>query len=255
MKNIICAIAKNEENYIRDFCLYHLGIGFDEVHVYDNDPALPLKALLSGIPAVVVHPWKSVADCQMRAYRDCMEHVEYDWCAYVDVDEFITLNGPSDISEFINGLAPNIECVHLFERVYGDGGKVEPEDITVPVYERLTEPSAKYWKVFFKNLIRKGAPGSFPNPHVLGHDAVTANSDGKISTRWRIADVPSAFVEGAAYIRHYKTKTLAEFCTQKLETSRVFVPGENRHLAYFTEVNEMTPEKIQYLNDRGIAYP
>jgi hypothetical protein len=59
-------------------------------------------------------------------------------------------------------------------------------------------------------------------------------------------------VDDIAYIRHYKTKTLSEFCDQKLNTPRVFDPTKKRTIDYFFQVNKKTPEKIAYLKSRGI---
>lgn len=54
------------------------------------------------------------------------------------------------------------------------------------------------------------------------------------------------------YIRHYKTKTLSEFCDQKLNTPRVFNQSEKRTIDYFFRINKKTTEKIAYLKSRGI---
>lgn len=254
MKNIICAIAKNEEKYILDFCKYHLDLGFDEIHVYDNDPEFPLGQIID-IPGVIVHPWadgRSRYAPQMTAYKDCIEKVDYDWCAFIDVDEFITLDGFDNISDFISSFDPSVQCIHLYERVYGDGGKVEPDNPYVPVYDRILEPSKKYSKIYFKNIVNKNASGDFKNPHIFGRDVVTANSDGNITKEFSIQGTPKDFIEGKAYIRHYKTKTLSEFCEQKLGLSRVFAPTKKKTIDYFFKVNEKTPEKIEYLKNKGI---
>ena len=37
MKCAICAIAKNENDYINEWCKYHLNLGFDEIYIFDNN--------------------------------------------------------------------------------------------------------------------------------------------------------------------------------------------------------------------------
>ena len=37
MINVICAIAKNENDYINDWVNWHLNLGFDRIYLYDNN--------------------------------------------------------------------------------------------------------------------------------------------------------------------------------------------------------------------------
>ena len=37
MTYAICAIAKNENNYINDWVNWHINIGFDHIYLYDNN--------------------------------------------------------------------------------------------------------------------------------------------------------------------------------------------------------------------------
>jgi hypothetical protein len=255
MRLIVCAIAKYEDNYIRDFCNYHLNLGFDEIHVYDNSSESQLSSILSDIPQVVIHPWvkqKYIHSPQMDAYHDCIDNVEYDWCAFIDVDEFITLNGFTNISDFLKTFNQDVQCIHLYEEIYGDGGKIIPDDISLPVYNRILKPSRKYIFSYTKNIVKKDAIGKFKNPHLYDKDLPAVNSHGINETGKFFRSSRKKIVDDKAYIRHYKTKTLSEFCDQKLNTPRVFDPTKKRTIDYFFQVNKKTPEKIAYLKSRGI---
>lgn len=37
MKTCICLIAKDEDNYIKEWSEYHLKLGFDDIFVFQND--------------------------------------------------------------------------------------------------------------------------------------------------------------------------------------------------------------------------
>ena len=37
MKSVIFTLAKYESQYIEDFVVYHLGIGFSHIYIYDNE--------------------------------------------------------------------------------------------------------------------------------------------------------------------------------------------------------------------------
>lgn len=235
MKTIICAIAKNEDNYIKDFCEYHLGLGFDEIHIYDNGTEIPLKD-----DRIIVHPFREIdSKCpQMAAYSDMFSNTDADWCAFIDIDEFITLNRYTSISEFILSLPIGTSAIKLGNITFGDGGQITPEDISIPVYERITKTSYKKQHVSYKYILKLSKKWKMVSPHRIIDDE---NSKQEIY-------VPNR----ECYIRHYKTKTLSEFCDQKLNTPRVFDQAKKRTIDYFFQVNEKTPEKIAYLKSRGI---
>ena len=37
MRVVVCAMAKNEHLYIKDWVNHYLRIGFDKIYIYDND--------------------------------------------------------------------------------------------------------------------------------------------------------------------------------------------------------------------------
>lgn len=236
MKTIICAIAKNEDNYIKDFCEYHLGFGFDEIHIYDNGTEIQLKD-----DRIIVHPFRKIdLKCpQMAAYSDMLSNTDADWCAFIDIDEFITLNGYISISEFISSLPSNTAAIKLGNVTYGDGGLIVPKDISIPVYERITECSYKKQHMAYKYILKTDKKWKMESPHHIF--AFDKNSE-------PVINMPNM----DCYIRHYKTKTLSEFCDQKLNTPRVFDQTKMRNINYYFQVNKKTPEKIAYLKSRGI---
>ncbi|WP_368044404.1 glycosyltransferase family 2 protein, partial [uncultured Desulfovibrio sp.] len=42
----VCLIAKDEEYYLKEWCEYHLRIGFDSIIIYDNGSKIPIKKFL-----------------------------------------------------------------------------------------------------------------------------------------------------------------------------------------------------------------
>jgi hypothetical protein len=232
MKAVICAIAKNEAKYIKDFCEYHLNLGFDEIHIYDNGTDVPFKN-----DKVIVHPFRDVKNNspQYSAYYDMMKTVSFDWCAFIDVDEFITLNGKSDVHEFLSSVDGG--CAKMLELIYGDDDVIVPQNLDVPVYQRFTKVVKKGIRCY-KYFVKKNDNVFLLNPHtILTRD----------KSELKVYD---AKVD--CFIRHYKTKSLSEFCDQKLNTPRVANQKERRTLDYFFQVNKKTPEKIAYLKSRGI---
>lgn len=253
MKTVICAIAKNEDKYISDFCKYHLALGFDEIHIYDNGTEIPYQN-----EKIIVHPFRNVhSKCpQLAAYNNFLKTVDYDWAVFIDIDEFITLDGHENIKEYLSNFAENVDSIRLYEKVYGDGGNITDDNLDIPVYERINEQSRYVKGAWGKSLIRKHEDWRIVNPHkfVRKVPLTDAYSNGHISSYRTLsrALIPSEIVYDKCYIRHYKTKTLSEFCDQKLNTPRVFDQTKKRTLDYFFQINEKTPEKIAYLKSRGI---
>lgn len=56
------------------------------------------------------------------------------------------------------------------------------------------------------------------------------------------------------FINHFMTKTLSEFITQKLNRGDAVKKDRKIDLSYYFEINERTPEKIEYLRKIGVSY-
>ena len=248
---VICAIAKNEEAYLREWIDYHLRLGFEKIYLYDNNdvesPALEdlLGDYISANQLEIVDV-RGKRGYQMRAYREfCREHFfDVSWCAFIDVDEFITLQPPyTTIQEFLNDVAAHgFREVFLNWEIYGDNGLLynSPE----PVLERFTKPvEGCYLPLFIKSIARIQDVVYFSTPH-FGYCA------GRICrSDFRLVRHPRNNMEEPiyqnAFIRHYFTKTLEEFLLNKLKRgcsmgSKTYFTDR---LKDFYQINDRTPEK------------
>ncbi|MDR1946666.1 MAG: glycosyltransferase family 92 protein [Desulfovibrio sp.] len=84
----ICAIAKDEDPYIVEWAEYHLSIGFEHIHVYDNGSARPVRDILreymdAGLVTVVDFPVE--VEQQPAAYADCLAAygAGTEWMAFI----------------------------------------------------------------------------------------------------------------------------------------------------------------------------
>jgi hypothetical protein len=144
----LCAIAKAEDPYIEEWVTYHLLIGFEQIHIYDNNDydvnpgsGNITKGLREKYPnKVYVHPFPGHKPRPLvNAFMEFAYHHHNDdvFTAFLDVDEFLVLG-------------PHI-CVHDMLRMYayegrkslglgwiffGSNGHKEYEDR--PVTERFT---------------------------------------------------------------------------------------------------------------------
>lgn len=91
----VVAVARNEQDHIAEWVLYHLEIGFDSIIVYDNSSTDATREILTSLARrenvkILDWPYRD-ANYQMRAYNAAVEDFgpKFDWMAFIDVDEFI----------------------------------------------------------------------------------------------------------------------------------------------------------------------
>jgi hypothetical protein len=108
----IVATARNEGVYLIEWIAYHLQLGFEKIFLYTNnnqDGSLELlKALHSSDYITLIESdVGSGGNAQVKAYTHALmanaEVNQYEWCAFIDVDEFISFDQFKfkDFSDFL----------------------------------------------------------------------------------------------------------------------------------------------------------
>lgn len=270
---IIVMICKNESRYLKEFVDYHLQLGFDRIVIGDNNDVdgeryetLLADYINKGQAQIV--DLRGKEGFQKIFYNNLSHYgITYEWAAFIDTDEFITFSEvgkkifQNNIKNFLHS-RDYVKAYKLNWRIYGDNGRVFYEDKSV--IERFPEPLPEKVTFHYK----------FPeNSHVksiLRHDVVvnfTNNPHGinECGDYYTPKGVP---VEGGAfnfnleydilYVRHYYTKSLEEWCTNKLGRSYADYLRSSKVDYYplkdFFIYNEYTPEKAKWLEDNGYKY-
>jgi hypothetical protein len=251
MNIVICVIAKNENRYIKNFCDYHLSLGFDHIYIFDNNDIPEIHNVIQNSSKITVQPFKTNIYTQKILYNTFIKNYDYDWCAFIDVDEFITLNQHKDIHDFINTFDDSVGGIKLFEQVYGDDNLIYPVDINIPVYNRIKTISTKYPKYFCKMFIRKNKKAMCLNAHYFYIDKYkTVFCDNTVEPNLdKLHYKSDEIIDSVAYIRHYRTKTCSEFCEQKLGLTRVSCTNYTKSKDYYFMTNEYTEEKDKFIDE------
>jgi len=268
LKVVICAIAKMENDYINDWCRYHFDLGFDEIYIYDNNDEdyEPIENRIDNDIISKVHIIKipGKRDIQMPSYNIFIKenYLNYDWCAFIDIDEFIVLKKWKNIKQFLlEKHFQDVDAIKFQWHIYGDDNEIK-QDTSIPIYKRIkNEIFSEFRKNFYK-IILKGNKKYFMIVHyALNMDKSFCNEvdiDGNHFTYRRFSQhhiVPKRYED--AYIAHYMTKTLDEFLNQKFK--RIEHLGVNGLLAnedpyerfkYYFSVNEITSEKLAYIKEK-----
>ncbi len=141
----VCAIAKDEGPYFKEWIEWHRSRGVDKFYIYDNESTDCTRAVLeeyvrAGLVEYIPFPGYRR---QLAAYDDCLRRHRFDarWIAFIDLDEFIVPVKDRTIPEFLRRFEafPAVEINWL---VYGSGGaKKRLPGTMMERFRRHSQPS------------------------------------------------------------------------------------------------------------------
>jgi hypothetical protein len=260
MMNAICAIAKNENEYIREWVEHHLNLGFDKIYLWDNND-LKGERFESVINDYIQNEKVIILDCRDKRYFQREAYTQFyrsysaafDWCAFIDIDEFICLNVYKNIRDYLSArIFQNYYAIRLNWVVFGDDGKIDKESGNV--MDRFTQPSAKVKKLEGKSIIR----GNLTN--LLFNSAHYARFQ-NIKTPIKQCDNAGnplndkntfkfeALNTEQCFIKHYQTKSLEEYCSNKLFKKQANLKDIRFTIDYYFNINEKTDKKKKFIDD------
>lgn len=270
---IIVMICKNESRYLREFIDYHLGIGFDRIVIADNNDldGERYETLLSDyINAFKVQliDLRGKQGMQKIFYNN-LKHwgISYKWAAFIDTDEFITFSEVAkklfgnNIKNFLNS-RDYVPAYKLNWRIYGDNGNILYEG--KPVIERFPEPLAADVRFHYnfpenyhcKSILSSAVKVNFTdNPHGINELHNYYSPNGSLAGAGPFNE---ALDYSMLYVRHYYTKSLQEWCENKLGRSYAdYLRSDSIDyypLKDYFIYNEWTEEKQKFLDEHGYKY-
>lgn len=124
----VCAIAKNEGAYFKEWIEWHKAKGVEKFYIYDNESTDSTKEVLAPYidDGTVTYKYWPGYRRQLAAYDDCLLHYRYatQWLAFIDLDEFIVPLRDSDIPTFLKRFK-QFSSVEINWLIYGSGGQRE----------------------------------------------------------------------------------------------------------------------------------
>lgn len=134
MKITICAIIKNEQRYLEEWIKHNLSIGFTDIHLYEDYGSLPHKDITSKYSNVHLHSYSEVLlsnyvggdkkQMDLFTYFTNTYKSEYDWCAFIDPDEFIRLEEGYSLERLCSEYK-DYNGVMLQQKTYGANGHIK----------------------------------------------------------------------------------------------------------------------------------
>lgn len=207
----MCAIVKDEDQYIPEWVMYHRLVGATHFYLYDNESRVPVSELIKpfdhGDITVVRFPGKAM---QTKAYMDAVDRAKGAsfWLAVMDPDEFLIPVKDKDVIDVLKPFEVNAAlCVNW--QMFGSSGHMsKPPGFQIEAYlKRNVEGSEVNTHV--KSIVRPEFVVRAQNPHSFvytkGMSAVNENG----------TPVPGAFSSPVSVqkikINHYFARTEPEY--------------------------------------------
>ena len=271
-KIALCAIAKNENNYIKEWVDWYRHLGITKIFIYDNNDLdgerfedVIGNYIDEGFVEIIdrrgivktVSTDKDGQTNQGLAYSDCWysHYKEYDWMFFFDIDEYLEIYDKySNLNEFLNDFI-DYDGIRVQWKMYGDNDNLYYENKSL--FKRFkTESNASYDrhvkqilncnKEFDEELLFC-AHGVFNKKfnfvNVIKEPVKNVYMDSSVHT-----DLP-------IYLNHFYCKSTEEFFKRKFNKPSA-VTGINNKRNFnldflknqYFEHNKFTEEKENYIN-------
>jgi len=232
-KVAICAIVKNEGEYLEEWYLHHNRLGINHFFIYDNNSTVPIKNnFLRDRDNVSITFWKDDKHgSQNRAYKHCCEtHSDYDYILFIDIDEFLMFSKKyTNINDFLEAYVAKVgkfNGLGISWRMYG---KRMP-------YFQIRQPMESYTQYFdnehIKSLVSPKAVIHFPDPHCPVLTGKYMNENGN-----SIKGPLNPHTSTDIWIKHVWTRSLSEF-KEKIERGDANLRVKNRRIEDFENHND-----------------
>ena len=235
----IVAIAKNESEYIQEWCAFHKAVGVDVIYLYDNESFDDMKEKLKPFvdTGFVKYHYVEGRAKQVSTYNLALSTYkkECKYLAFIDCDEYlysidkkIGLKKSID-SFFKNNL--NAGGLALNWVMFGDNGyEKTPEGMCIECFTKRAF-MGKYGTKMVKSIVNSRNALDMKNAHVANYKwgLEAYDLDGKIAPSWfhTINDYSSI------RLNHYFCKSIEQW-------------HKRRNLG---DVAEADPKKIRSLSD------
>lgn len=143
----ICAIFKDEADYLKEWLEYHIIVGIDHFYLYNNNSSDNYMEILNsyienGLVTLIDWPIKQG---QMQAYQHWADNYkdESKWVGFIDIDEFVVPNENDNIYDFLRKFEDKRPVVIIYWKYFGSSG-LKKRDIESLVTEDFTIGWYKY---------------------------------------------------------------------------------------------------------------
>ena len=272
---VICAIAKQENDYLEDWCKWHLNLGFNRIYIYDNNDADSPETyewLEEKFKNVEIRRIRGEKAQQILQYKTFCDDNIYKWVAFIDIDEYINIKKDSyaNIKSFLKSY-PDTDAYILQWHCFHANPDVSPID--KPIYQYCTERISdnvrkdcrpENMNGWYKTISRSGLALGM-NEHTIwsatGKSLVIrdclGNNINHNMFKWRDGSLDMV------WINHYIIKNIKDYYYNKYKRGHAGLDMRgvdgytwwnwNQNINYFTDIQgPLSVEEQKFLMSRGM---
>jgi hypothetical protein len=214
----ICAIAKNEGNYIREWLSFHHAVGVERFFIYDNNSTDHMLEEIRNSPYaedITVIPWPMIPG-QLAAYHHMIANFreEAEWCAFIDCDEFLCPRTENSIPHILSSVPHGTNALYVYWLIFGSSGQIETDP--APVTQRFLRRAHDDFgpNNVGKSVVRLSAATRPNNPHVIQVVGRMITENGRELDQNGTGIFPPS-THNTIALNHYFTKSLAEWRSRR----------------------------------------
>lgn len=227
MKTAICAIIKDEHLFLKEWIDWHLSLGFDAIHLFEDKGSDSHEEITKDYDKVILHSFAKDTEVQevLKANGSSARQLvlynwfgdtykeQYNWIAFIDLDEFIMFNDNYSLDKLCEEFEP-YSTVLLNWRIMGASGHIKrPTRGVMEAYTKEEPPMLMERNYMYKSFCNM--------KRWLGFSAYLHLADGYVNTNHR--QDTHEWCYDKAWINHYFTKSWEDWC------SRIFSRGDTQN--------------------------
>lgn len=277
VKNVALAvIVKNENKYLKEYVEYYKKLGINHIYIGDNNDSdgeeleeVLYEYLELPNPYITIINIRNRLKYQKLFYDYIYDKFgdKYDWMCFFDADEFLTLKYDHTIQDYLSrDIFYDVDQIHINWLIYDDNDLIEYDNR--PVQERFTRISKKVLANKDSEYCMNNGIKSILRCNINKQLSYIYNANTSVHTFTSFDNLTTVLNNGEltdqewsrnwpnydlCYIKHYTCKTLGEFLEKKY--LRCCADGAiiyNDINGSFFNVNDITDEKIKYLEQHNI---
>lgn len=239
MKTAICAIIKDEHRFLKEWIDWHLNLGFDVIHLFEDKGSESHEEIVKDYSNVFLRRYETDKGIQELLKDQGSSHTQYvlytwfaneykgvyDRVAFIDLDEFIFFAEDYNLKKLCDEfeLYP---AVLLNWKMIGASGRISrPSCGVIEAYTQECDFCDNDYNWAYKSFVNLNRFNGFYNLHVANGFVNTHHSDNKFEYHY-----------DKAWLNHYFTKSFEDW------NDRIYKRGGtlngHRTLAQFFECNK-----------------
>ena len=248
-KKTILFTNARDEPHLKEWCIFHLSLGFDCIYIFDHmsEPSINHQ-LFNFDPRICIFRIKVTTNVKAKSIGYALQisnSVNSDWMLYLDADEFLVLNEHSSVQEFLNSFPPTADLISINWLMFGSNGLLKQPDHIITGFTKSDLKLNQHVKTF----VRSKKVTAFPTPHSYLVNGNCYNIKKELIQSNSFIDMPIEYYNASAYIAHYLYQSEEMYIFRKISklsdlgASRAF--DKNFH-TYHNEVDNLSvKEKYQ----------